>query len=141
MDIKNINIDQFQEYVYNAFFDDEEIIEFYDRSANVKTTQEAIDNVCFKIKTAYPDAEIVGVEIKGCKEGYFVYKDNLLISFGMNLKYRNKETLFEFWEAIKRRMGNNFHSMLYSHNLRAINWLQKSGMKILFDHITILSYN
>jgi hypothetical protein len=141
MDIKSIALEEFEEYVYKAFFNDEEIIEYYDRSAKVKTTQEAIDNVCEKIKMGYPDAQIVGVEIKGCKEGYFVYKDNLLISFGMSLQYRNKETLFEFWEAIKRRLGNNFHSMLYSHNIRAINWLQKSGMKIEFDHITILSYN
>lgn len=141
MEVNDINIDEFEEYVYKAFFDDTEILEYYDRSANVKTTQEAIDNVCDKIKVCYPDAQIVGVEIKGCKEGYFVYRDNLLISFGMSLQYRNKETLFQFWETIKQRMGNNFHSMLYSHNIRAINWLQKSGMKIEFDHITILSYN
>lgn len=141
MEIKKINIDQFEDYVYNAFIDDYEIIEFYDRAANVETTQDAIENVCEKIKVAYPDALIFGVEITGNKEGYFVFKDNLLISFGMSLKYRNKETLSTFWEEIKSRIGNNFHSLLYSHNIRAINWLQKSGMKILFDHITILSYN
>lgn len=141
MEVKKIDIDQFEDYVYNAFIDDEEIIEFYDRSANVKTVLEAIDNVCEKIKLVYPTAMIYGIEICGCKEGYFVFKDDLLISFGMNVKHRNKETLKDFAEAIKSKLGNKFSSLLYSHNTRAINFLKKCGMKILFDHITILSYN
>lgn len=141
MEVKRINIKDFHEYVYNAFFDDYELVEFYDRSANVKTTNEAIDNVCFKIKESYPDARIYGVVKDGIKVGYFVTKENLLISFGMNIKYRNKIVLAEFWKQIQSRLGNKFHSMLYSHNSRAIEWLKKSGMKIEFDHITILSYN
>lgn len=141
MEVKNININQFPEYVYNAFFDDFELIEFYDRSANVKTTNDAIENVCEKIKDSYPDANIFGVEIEGLKIGYFVTKDNLLISFGMNIRHRNKMTLAIFWDEIKDKLGNNFHSILYSHNSRAIEWLKRSGMRIEFDHITILSYN
>lgn len=141
MDVKEINIDQFDDYVYNAFIGDEEIIEFYDRSANVKTVLEAIDNVCEKIRLAYPTALIYGIEICGSKEGYFVCKDDLLISFGMNIKYRTKETLQEFGDEIKRKLGNKFNCMLYSHNTRAINFLKKCGMEILFNHITILSYN
>lgn len=141
MEVKKIDIEQFNDYVYNAFFDDHEIIEFYDRAANVKTTEQAIENVCEKIRDHYPDAKIFGVDIDNTKVGYFVTKDNLLISFGMNIKHRNKITLTVFWNEIKSKLGNNFNSILYSHNIRAINWLQKSGMKIEFDHITVLSYN
>lgn len=141
MDVREINMNEFSEYVYSAFIDDDEIVEFYDRAANVKTPQEAIDNVCDKIKTVYPSALIYGIEIHGNKEGYFVVKDNLLISFGMNIKHRNRETLSNFWDEIRGRIGNSFHAMLYSHNERAISFLRKGGMKILYDHITILSYN
>lgn len=141
MEVKKIHIDEFSEYVYNAFFDDYDLVEFYDRSVRVKSTNDAIDNVCLKIKESYPDAKIFGVIIDGIKVGYFVTKENLLISFGMNIKYRNKVVLAEFWKQIQTRLGNKFHAMLYSHNSRAIEFLKKSGMKIEFDHITILSYN
>lgn len=141
MEVKLIDMDDFDEYVYNAFIDDTEILEFYDRAANVKTTEEAIESVLEKIKTVYPDAKIFGIEIDGNKEGYFVFKDSLLISFGINIKHRNKETLSIFWNEIKERIGNKFNSMLYSHNTRAINFLIKGGMKIVVDHITVLSYN
>lgn len=141
MEVKNIDINEFNDYVYNAFFDDKEFIEYYDRSVNAKNTEEAIENVCEKIKISYPDADIFGVEINGAKEGYFVCRENLLISFGMSIKYRNKETLSGFWNEIKKKMGSNFHCMLYSHNSRAIEFLKKCGMKIMYDHITILTNN
>lgn len=141
MEVKNINIEQFTEYVYNAFIDDTELLEFYDRSAKVSTTEEAIDNVCHKIKTAYPEANIYGVEIDNTKVGYFVKKDELLISFGMSIRHRNNITLKVFGDEIKSKMGNKFNAMLYSHNTRALNFLKKCGMQILFDHITVLTYN
>ena len=141
MIVKQIDIDQFEEYVYNAFIDDNELLEFYDRSIHAKTTGEAIENVIFKIQNSYPDANIFGVEIENTKVGYFVCKENLLISFGMAIKYRNKMVLSKFWEEIKNKLGNKFNSLLYSHNIRAIEFLKKGGMKILFDHITVLSYN
>lgn len=141
MEAIEIDIKDFDGYVYNAFVNDNEIIEFYDRAANVKTVQEAIDNVCEKIKVSYPTAKIFGILIEGNKEGYFVFKDDLLISFGINVKHRNKDTLAIFWGEIQSRLGNNFHALLYSHNARAISFLEKGGMKILYDHITILTYN
>lgn len=139
MTVKNINIDELKDYVYNAFIDDEELIEYFDKNANVKTTNEAIESVCEKIKSQYSDSAFFGVEINGIKEGYFVFRENLLISFGMNKKYRNKEVLSEFWEEIKKHLGNSFQAALYSYNTRAISFLEKCGMKILYDNITILS--
>jgi len=141
MEAKEINIDQFNDYVYNAIIDDDEIIEYYDRSVNVKSTLEVINNIVDKIKTQYSDAIIYGIQKEGQKIGYFVYRDNVLVSFGISVRHRNKETLSLFWEEIKNRLGNEFHSLLYSHNERALSWLKKCGMKILFDHITVLSYN
>lgn len=141
MEVKKIHIKDFREYVYNAFIDDIEIIEFYDRSVKVNTTEEAIDNVCLKISEAYPDAKIFGVDIDNIKVGYFVTRGDLLISFGMSIQHRNKITLSVFWDHIKSNMGNKFNAMLYSHNIRAINFLKKGGMKIEVDHITVLSYN
>jgi len=141
MTVTKININQLEEYVENAFFGDNELIEYYDKSAGVNTIPEAVENVILKIQTQYPDANIFGVEIKGEKEGYFIYEGNLLISFGLNKYYRDNVMLPEFWNEIKKELGDTFQCALYSHNVRAINWLQRSGMKILFDKITILSTN
>lgn len=140
MQVRNIHIDQFEDYVYHAFIDDFELVEYYDRSVGAKTTTEAIENVCDKIEQSYPDAKIFGVEIEGEKAGYFVAKDNLLVSFGINVKFREKEYLSKFWYEIQNQIGNDFHAMLYSHNSRAIKWLETCGMKISYDHITILSF-
>lgn len=141
MVIKDIDIDQLNEYVYNALLDDYEIVKFYDKKCNIETPIEAVENICDKIRKFYTYSFMAGIEINGQKEGYFVWDDNILISFSISKKYRNKETLSAFWKEIKKRLGNNFHCMLYSHNIRAIEFLQRNGMKILYDEVTILCCN
>lgn len=140
MEVKKINIEQFEDYVYNAFIDDDELLEFYDRSVNAKTTTEAIENICDKIEQSYPDAKIFGVEIEKEKAGFFVVRESLLISFGIKNKFRNRDNLSLFWSEIKSKLGSKFQALLYSHNSRAINFLVKGEMRIVLDHITVLSY-
>lgn len=128
-------------YIEEAFKEDYELVEYYDKSVNVKNVEDCIENVIEKIKTCYPDADMFGVEEYGCKIGYFVCTTDLLISFGININYRDKETLDCFWKMIKKVVGDTFQCVLYSHNKRGINFLQKGGMIILFDNITILTCN
>lgn len=142
MVVKKIDIEELREYVYNALLGDEELIRLFDRKANVVTTLEAAEKVIEKIETVYWDADLYGVEIEGEPHGYFACKNNLLISFGMNILYRNKMVLSKFWGAIKDKMStSDFQCVLYSSNSRGIKWLQKCGMKIYFDNVTILTYN
>lgn len=141
MKVTRIDMEDLREYVYSALIDDEELVKLFDRRAHISTTLEAVENVIEKIEGVYYDAELFGIDIEGMPEGYFAFKDNLLISFGMNIFYRNKTVLSKFWEAIKDKMGNDFQCVLYSHNERAINFLKRAGMKIAFDNITVLTYN
>lgn len=137
----DVNMIGLKVYIESVFWDDDDILIYFDKEAGVKTTTDASVSVYKKIANQYYDAEKVGVEIDGYKVGYFVYMDELLVSFGVNKKYRNTEILSELWEEIKSRIGDTFQCVLYSYNTRAIGYLKKCGMKILFDNVTILSKN
>ena len=139
--IRAIYKEELPAYVEEAFKEDYDLVDYYDKNVNVKNVDDCIANVIEKINQCYPDADIYGVEEYGCKIGYFVCDNDLLISFGININYRDKDTLEVFWAFIKNTIGQTFQCVLYSHNKRGINFLQKGGMKILFENITILSCN
>ena len=63
--------------------------------------------------------------------GYISCFEHNLYSFGININYRTKRLLIEFWEEIEDVMGKSFICMLYVKNTRAINWLKTCGMKIV----------
>lgn len=137
----NIHIDQLKEYIDAAFFKDEELLHYYDKGENIQTLADACENVYEKIKQNYPEAILYGITIKGLPAGYFAYCGSLLVSFGLDINCRTKDNLIDFWDNIKSTLGNNFQSILYSYNDRAIGFLKKSGMNIIFDNVTILQYN
>lgn len=60
--------------------------------------------------------------------GYVCKIPNNLYSFGININYRTKENLSDFWERVKEVMEDGFICMLFPQNVRAINWLKKMGM-------------
>lgn len=141
MTVKEIHIDELIGYVAGAFKGDDDIVFYYDRNEKVKTVDDASNNVVEKIRKIYSGSELRGVQIDGERVGYFVFADELLISFGMNKKYRNKEVLSEMWDEIKKELGATFQCLLYSYNVRGVEWLRKCGMDILFENITILRFN
>lgn len=61
--------------------------------------------------------------------GYICCFPHNLYSFGININYRTKENLKEFWDCIKDVMEESFICMLFPQNERAIKWLKKNGMK------------
>lgn len=63
--------------------------------------------------------------------GYFIIYENTLYSYAINIQYRKPEILNEWWNQVKKVLGNNFISFLYKNNTRAIKFLEKNGMKIL----------
>lgn len=141
MTVKKISLIELNEYIYNTFINDKEIVKYYDKNIEIKNTLDAIINVTEKIEEVYSEADFFGVEINGNKAGYFVCRESLLISFGIGVEYRNREVLSDFWEHIKSTLGETFQCCLYSVNKRGIKFLEKGGMKILFDEITILTTN
>lgn len=138
---KSINIDQLRQYVYAAFTGDEEIVPYFDKMKNIKSAADACENVYSKITNEYADAVLVGIEIDNEVAGYIAYKESLLISFSIGVKFRKVDYLIEFWDIIKGELPPVFQCVLYSHNSRAINYLEKSGMDILFENVTILQFS
>jgi hypothetical protein len=62
--------------------------------------------------------------------GYFITGFNNLFSFAINIKYRKKDILVEWWQTVKKELGEYFDCNLFLNNTRAIKFLQKQGMKI-----------
>src|ERR1700694_3156625 len=108
MTTEEIYIEGLLNYIYCAFDNDIELLMYYDRGASVKTIDDACINVYEKVKHTYPDSICIGVRKDGKKAGYFVYSPGLLISFGLNKKYRDKEGLSEFWGLIVDAIGTEF---------------------------------
>ncbi len=134
-----IHIDQLLSQLYDIFEGDDDLVRYFDPSVVVHTWAECCVAIEKKIRTEYPEAVILLVrEDDGKAIGYYVVEDDLLISFGLHLSYRDKEHLTAFWELIKAEFAGSFMCLLYSCNARAISWLQKAGMQILFDNVTIL---
>ncbi len=140
MIVQPININELREYVDAALDGDDDILFYYDKKEKVKTIAEACENVVNKISVVYEGSELRGIKINGSKVGYFVYSDELLISFGLNKCYRNKAILSDMWDKIKAELGDTFQCLLYSYNVRAVNYLKKSGMEVLFDNVTVLRF-
>lgn len=140
MQVKHIHIDELFSYVEQAFDNDDDILFYYDKKVKPKTIPDACRNVVDKINMEYSDSEIRGVLIDGNKAGYFIYEGDMLISFGLNKEFRTREYLPVFWSYIKQELGDTFQCLLYSYNLRAVEFLQRCGMNILFENVTLLKF-
>ena len=92
--------------------------------------EEAINETMWMIGEVAKEAAMeYFVVLKDDEEiGYVCKIPNNLYSFGVNINYRTKENLSEFWERVKEVMGDSFICMLFPQNVRAINWLKKMGM-------------
>ncbi len=141
MERKQLNIDQLKEYIDAAFREDTDLLRYYDKGESIDTLEDACINVFEKIKRNYPDAILYGIHITGRPIGYFAYCNTLLVSFGIAVNERTKDNLIEFWNNITDVLGKGFQSILYSYNDRAIGFLKKCGMDIVFDNVTILQNN
>lgn len=140
MTVRPINKDDLWEYVEAAFDSDTEILNCYDKSQPVKTIDDVCRSIVYKIRNSFGESKMRGVLMNGKKVGYYVYSEDLLISFGLNREYRNRIVLPELWEIIKSELGDIFQCLLYSYNVRAIDWLKKCGMEVMFENVSLLRF-
>ena len=92
--------------------------------------EEAVNETMWMINEVAKEAPMeYFVVLKEDEEiGYVCKIPNNLYSFGININYRTKENLSDFWERVKEVMEDGFICMLFPQNVRAINWLKKMGM-------------
>jgi hypothetical protein len=138
MTARLVNIEELKEYIEIAFSNDTEIVDYFDPKYDLSKWEDASGIVYDKICLDYSQCKLTVLEINGNKAGYFVYNDNLLISFGLNIQYRNNEELGRMWNIIRSKVGEFFQCVLFSRNTRAIKWLNRCGMNNLLESVTIL---
>lgn len=138
MTVETIHIDQLFPFLVGAFEGDHELAAYFDPGCSVNSWQDCCTAIDQKIRVNYPLAMIRGVRQEDKPIGYYIVEKDMLISFGIHRSYRNEQKLPFFWSCIKNEFSGPFSCVLYSVNSRAIGWLKKSGMKLLFDHVSIL---
>ena len=122
-----------------AFLGDTDLIEKYhavndNMQDSVLHTIERID-IC---SMAY-ELTFYKVEVDGESAGFFVTGDNFLYSFGLNLRFRKKEVLQQWWAMICRELKPNFICMMNKKNTRGIDFLKKQGMFVISNGNEILT--
>lgn len=124
-----IDIEELRDFIEISYKGDEDLLSKYHVAEY--SLQQAVESTINMIAITSLEAEMTyfGVVINGQRIGYLCTFKNNLYSFGINMEYRVKEILSEFWNKIKEILGNSFMTVLYPNNTRAIEWVEKCGMK------------
>lgn len=131
--------------IYEYFKDDAKLLWYFDPLSTARDNKQAAAEIYHKLidhskesKCFFKTNEIGYVFYS--KKGFFNSKKTL-ISFCVKPEYRTKDNLGRFGEFIKAELGRHFICYLYNKNKRAINFLEKIGMKITRSNnlITLLS--
>lgn len=124
--------------IYDYFEGDENLLDYYDPTSDVKTFDEAIMDIYHKLVDHAKDkkCEFVRDDI-----GYIFYSDKLLISFCVKPVFRTKDNLAYFGNLIKSKLGTRFDCFLFNRNKKGVGFLERIGMKKIMsnDLITYLS--
>jgi len=127
-----------KERIKIAFDGDDDLVIFYDKALNLKSTNEMVNTTFYKLEeyySSFSESKILpfSVDLNGVSIGYvFLLKNpDLLVSFSINKLHRTKNKLIGLFSMIKSFFDNGFSCLLYNENTRAINWLKKCGMNVV----------
>lgn len=112
--------------IYECFKDDEDLLKYFDPESNAKNNHEAANEIYRKL---IDFSKRWNCLFKMNEMGYVFYKTGLLISFCVKPEFRDKKNLNIFSNFIRSELGNSFSCYLYNVNTRAINFLEKMGMR------------
>jgi len=134
MRFKEINYLKLDEYIEAAWVGDEKLELYYDPNMKTRSLRDMVLDTSNKIKDYFyynEELKIYGIDENFEPCGFVVLSDlnNMLYSFGLNVKMRNAENLNYLFNFIKKNLNNNFYTLLYEKNDRAISWLKKCGMR------------
>ncbi len=124
--------------IYEFFKDDEDLLLYFDPQSKAKDNAEASMEVYHKLLEYSKEG---GCYFKRCGNiGYIFFKKapiwekafgrkNVLISFCVKPEFRTRYYLTYFSKFIKKNLGSHFVCCLYTKNSRALNFLERLGMK------------
>lgn len=131
--------------IYEYFKDDTELLWYFDPLSTAVNNEQASLEIYHKLVGYSNDyrCEFVRVEhgyIFYAKPRWFFQK-KMLISFCLKPEFRTAPYISDFWNQIRKNLGNHFVCYLYNRNTRAMNFLLRGGMKVkkLSGLITLLS--
>ena len=121
-------------FVYLAFAQDFDLLDKYHKKE--ATTEECISNLIVQIGELKEKCGAVcyGVWYDDEPIGFSVIAKRLLYSFGIDIHFRQKDILLEWFDLIKEKLENQFVTLLYNENVRAINFFEKNGMDIVDEN-------
>lgn len=142
MRTKEITYESLKDAINISFKRDKDIYDLFDPNVKVNCIEEIVENVSEKILTYGGNCHYIGVYEKEKLIGYFVYREKQLISFALDVPYRQRKYLREFFRIIKTKISGHFMALLWNKNIRAIKYLQKHGMNVINQNsqITQLAY-
>lgn len=73
--------------------------------------------------------------------GFTVTGPKMLFSFGINIQFRTKEIVMNWWQCVLTLLGNEFVTWLFKKNTRAIDFVTRNGMEVSEDngdYVTLL---
>lgn len=128
-----------------VFHDDDEINKYCDPDFEKKEKKKLVHNIYKKIEeyNKLGHCKFYDLVVDNELVGYGFNCMNLLVSFGVNKKYRTPEKLTKVFDIIKNSFDGDFESYMWTRNSRAINWLKKCGMKEIeskINNVTKLQY-
>lgn len=124
---------ELMEAIKIAFEGDEDIVPLYDPNEKVNSINDVVLSVWAKIDVLGDLCISKGVYVKNKLVGFYVYCESLLISFSINKDYRTSEYLKGLYELMKMDLGEEFYCRLWEKNERAIKWLVKNNMEIMYS--------
>lgn len=131
MIVKHINREQFKEAIRVGFDSDNKIYPMYCPHVKVENVDDIVNDISSRIEQSKGSATLKGIYESGELIGYYVYEGKTLISFALNVRYRTRKYLKEFWAKIRSDLKGGFQCFLWTANQRGISWLMKNDMKVI----------
>lgn len=136
--IKKISITELPELVELSYKDDVDLLEKYhvakmDLRKAVMSTLVMIGETAKNYQLQY-----YRVMDKKTPIGYFIIFNECLYSFAINIHYRTKVVLTNWWKQVLNVLGDHFMCSLNPNNTRAVKFLERQGMKVIQKDETLI---
>lgn len=142
VELKTIPTGSLGVHIHEAFKGDWQLINTYHLVNGslidcVKSTFTEID----KFSSGPDKVEYYGIYLDGKTIGFTVVGENFLLSFGINIQYRTKEIVMQWWNMVCMMLNKAFVTWLFKKNTRAIDFCKRNGMEVIEDfpeYVTLL---
>lgn len=141
LQLEKISVKELRHYIMLGFMDDPDLISKYHISPG--TIEHCVDFNFDRIKDAENNGgEFFKISNEGVEIGFVlaVKNPNMVLSFGINIHHRNKNTLLSWLAAMKKFYEEQTYIVaLWPRNIRAIMFFLKNGfMFSITDEMVML---